>query len=94
MMDSLMDNCSFLKKDLAAPAITGHLYAFKFLVKKSGQNVGTFTVCARGVDLAEAKKRAMEIIMGSDGDKADSSIRSRWGNKVEVAFTKWIQLEG
>ena len=94
MMDSIMDNCSFLKKDLDASALTGHLFAFKYLIKKSGQNVGTFTVCARGADLDEAKKRAMEIIMGPDGDKADSSIRSRWGNKVEMAFTKWIELEG
>ena len=90
-METLMDNCSFLKKDLEAPALIGHLYAFKYVIKKSGQNVGTFTVCARGADLDGAKKRAREIIMGPDGDKADSSIRSRWGNKVEV--TKWIELE-
>lgn len=92
-METLMDNCSFLKKDIDATKLPGHLYAFKYLVKKSGQNVGTFTVCARGADLDEAKKRAREIIMGPDGDRADSSIRSRWGNKIEVAFTKWIELE-
>ena len=33
-MDSLMDNCSFLKKDIDASAITWNLYAFKYLVKK------------------------------------------------------------
>lgn len=92
-METLMDNCSFLKKDLEAAKLHGHLYAFKYLIKKSGQNVGTFTVCARGENLDEAKKRACEILMGDVGEKADQSVRSRWGNKVEVAFTKWIQLE-
>ena len=82
MMDSLMDNCSFLKKDLDASALIGHLYAFKYLVKKGGSPVKTDKVVARGADKDEAEKAARDI------------LRKEWGERVDIVMTKWIQLEG
>ena len=81
-MDSIMDNCSFLKKDLDASSLTGHLYAFKYLVKKSGKPVVTDKVVARGADKDEAEKVARDI------------LHKEWGEKVDIVMTKWIQLEG
>lgn len=80
-MDSLMDNCSFLKKDIDASAITGHLYAFKYLVKKGGKPVLTDKVVVRGSDQKEAEKEARRI------------LSEDMGNKVDIVFTKWIELE-
>ena len=80
MMDSLMDNCSFLKKDIDASALTGHLYAFKYLVKKSDKIVLTDKVVTRGADKDEAEKEASDI------------LRKKWGKKADIVMTKWIQL--
>ena len=82
MMDSIMDNCSFLKKDIDASALTGCLYAFKYLVKKGGRPVKTDKVVARGADKDEAEKVARGI------------LRKEWGEKADIVMTKWIQLEG
>ena len=82
MMDSLMDNCSILKKDIDASALTGHLYAFKYLVKKSGKPVLTNKVVVRGDDQKEAEKEARRV------------LSEDLGNKVDIVFTKWIELEG
>lgn len=81
-MDSLMDNCSFLKKDLDAPAIVGHLFAFKYLIKKHGEAVATDKVCVRGVDQKDAKEKARELLV------------KEYGEKVDIIFSKWIELEG
>ena len=80
-MDSLMDNCSFLKKDIDASALTGRLYAFKYLVKKSGKPVLTDKVVVRGSDQKNAEKEARRI------------LSEDLGNKVDIVFTKWIELE-
>ena len=80
-MDSLMDNCSFLKKDIDASALTGHLYAFKYLVKSHGEAVKTDKICVRGADQKEAEKEARRI------------LSEDLGNKVDIVFTKWIELE-
>ena len=81
-MDTLMDNCSFLKKDLDAAKLHGHLYAFKYLVKKNGESVLTDKVVVREADQKEAEKGARRILSGELGDK------------VDIVFTKWIELEG
>lgn len=80
MMDSLMDNCSFLKKDIDASALIGHLYAFKYLVKKSGNNVLTDKVVTRGADKDEAEKEASGL------------LHKKWGEHVGIVMMKWIQL--
>lgn len=81
MMDSLMDNCSFLKKDIDASALTGHLYAFKYLVsKKSDKIVFTDKVVTRGADKYGDEKEASDI------------LRKKWGKKADIVMTKWIQL--
>ena len=80
-MDSLMDNCSILKKDIDASALTGHLYAFKYLVKKGGKPVLTDKIVTRGADKEEAEKEARRI------------LSEDLGNKVDIVFTKWIELE-
>ena len=54
-MDSLMDNCSFLKKDLDAAHLIGHLYVFKYLVKSHGEAVKTDKICVRAADQKEAQ---------------------------------------
>ena len=79
-MDSLMDNCSFLKKDIDASAITWHLYAFKYLVKKSDKTVLTDKVVTGGSDKDEAEKEAIDI------------LRKKWGEKADIVMMKWIQL--
>jgi hypothetical protein len=81
-MDSLMDNCSFLKKDLDGPALTGHLYVFKYLVKKHGGAVKTDKVCVRGADPKDAKGKARELLV------------KEYGERVDIVFSKWIELEG
>ena len=81
-METLMDNCSFLKKDLDAAKLNGHLYAFKYLVRKGGSPVKTDKVVVRGSDKDEAEKEARRILSGE------------LGNKVDIVFTKWIELEG
>ena len=81
-MDSLMDNCSFLKKDLDASAFTGHLYVFKYLVKKHGVPVKTDKICVRGADLKDAKGKARELLV------------KEYGERVDIIFSKWIELEG
>lgn len=80
-MDSLMDNCSFLKKDIDASDLTGRLYAFKYLVKKGGKPVLTDKVVVRGADQKDAEKEARRI------------LSEDLGNKVDIVFTKWIELE-
>ena len=81
MMDSLMDNCSFLKKDIDASALTWHLYAFKYLVsKKSDKTVLTDKVVTGGTDKDEAEKEARDL------------LHKKWGEKVDIVMTKWIQL--
>ena len=81
-MDSLMDNCSFLKKDLNASTPTGHLYVFKYLARKNGEPVLTDKVVVRGADQKDAAKEARRILF------------EELGNKVDIVFTKWIELEG
>ena len=81
-MDSLMDNCSFLKKDLDASPLTGHLYVFKYLVKKHGGAVKTDKVCVRGADPKDAKGKARDLLV------------KEYGEKVDIVFSKWIELEG
>ena len=80
-MDSLMDNCSFLKKDLDAAHRIGHLYVCKYLVKSHGEAVKTDKICVRGADRKEAEKEARRI------------LSEDLGNKVDIVFTKWIELE-
>lgn len=81
-MDSIMDNCSFLKKDLDAHALTGHLYVFKYLIKKHGEAVKTDKISVRGVDQKDAKEKARELLV------------KEYGEKVDIIFSKWIELEG
>ena len=81
-MDTLMDNCSFLKKDLDAARLIGHLYVFKYLIKKHGETVITDKVCVRGADQKDAQKKARELLVKDYGEKAD------------IIFSKWIELEG
>ena len=80
MMDSLMDNCSFLKKDIDASAITWNLYAFKYLVKKSDKTVLTDKVVTGGTDKDEAEKEAIDI------------LRKKYGKQADIVMMKWIQL--
>ena len=80
MMDSLMDNCSFLKKDIDASVLTGHLYVFKYLVKKDGMNYATGKICVRGKTKDEAEKDAIGRII------------FKWGSDKEVEIIKWIKL--
>ena len=80
-MDSLMDNCSFLKKDIDASSLTGHLYVFKYLVKQDRMNYATNKICVRGKTKDEAEKDAIGRIV------------ARWGSDKEVEITKWIELE-
>lgn len=80
MMDSIMDNCSFLKKDIDASAITWHIYAFKYLVKKSDKTVLTDKVVTGGSDKDEAEKEASDI------------LHKKWGEKTDIVMMKWIQL--
>lgn len=82
MMDSLMDNCSILKKDIDASALTGHLYVFKYLVKNHGEAVKTDKICVRGADPKDAKGKARELLV------------KEYGEKVDIVFSKWIELEG
>ena len=77
-----MDNCSFLKKDIDASALTGHLYAFKYLIKKGGIPVKTDKVVTSGADKDGAEKVARGI------------LRKEYGEKADIVFTKWIELEG
>ena len=80
MMNSLMDNCSFLKKDLDSSALTGHLYVFKYLVKQDGMNYATGKICVRGKTKDEAEKDAIGRII------------AKWGSDKEVEIIKWIKL--
>ena len=80
MMDSLMGNCSFLKKDIDASALTGHLYVFKYLVKQDGMNYATDKICVRGKTKDEAEKDAIGRII------------AKWGSDKEVEIIKWIKL--
>ena len=80
MMDSLMDNCSFLKKDIDASALTGHLYVFKYLVKKSDKDVLTDKVVTGGADKEEAEKEASDI------------LSKKYGKQADIVMMKWIQL--
>ena len=80
-MDSLMDNCSFLKKDLDAAKLHGHLYVFKYLIMRSGEPVRTDKVCVRGKDRDEAEKKAREI------------LTREYGIRVNTKITKCIELE-
>ena len=80
-METIMDNCSFLKKDLDAEKLNGHLYAFKYLARKNGEPVLTDKVVVRGADQKEAAKEARRILF------------EELGNKVDIVFTKWIELE-
>lgn len=82
MMNSLFDNCSFLKKDIDASALTWHLYAFKYLVKKSDKTVITDKVVTRGADKDDSEKEAIDI------------LRKKWGEQVGIVMMKWIQLGG
>ena len=82
MMDSLMDNCSFLKKDIDASTITWHLYAFKYLVKKSDKDVLTDKVVTGGSDKDAAENEAIDI------------LSKKWGENADIVMTKWIQLGG
>ena len=82
MMNSLFDNCSFLKKDLDASAITWHLYAFKYLVKKSDKTVLTDKVVTGGADKDEAEKEASDL------------LRKKYGKQADIVMMKWIQLGG
>ena len=79
-MDSLMDNCSFLKKDIDASAITWHLYAFKYLVKKSDKTVLTDKVVTGGSDKDAAEKEAIDILC------------KKYGKHADIVMMKWIQL--
>lgn len=79
-MDSLMDNCSFLKKDLDASKLTGHLYVFKYLIKKGGEAIKTDKICVRGKDQKDASKIAREMLV------------KEYGEKAEIIFSKWIEL--
>lgn len=80
MMNSLMDNCSFWKKDIYAYALTGHLYVFKYLVKQDGMNYATGKICVRGKTKDEAEKDAIGRII------------AKWGSDKEVEIIKWIKL--
>ena len=80
MMDSLMDNCSFLKKDIDASVLTWHLYAFKYLVKKSDNTVLTDKVVTGGTNKDEAEKEASDL------------LHKKWGEKADIVMMKWIQL--
>ena len=80
MMNSLFDNCSFLKKDLDAAALTGHLYVFKYLVKQDGMNYATGKICVSGKTKDEAEKDAIGRII------------AKWGSDKEVEIIKWIKL--
>ena len=82
MMDSLMDNCSFMKKDIDASALTWNLYAFKYLVKKSDKTVLTDKVVTGGTDKDEAEKEAIDI------------LRKKYGKQADIVMMKWIQLGG
>ena len=82
MMNSLMDNCSFLKKDLDASAITWHLYAFKYRVKKSDKTVLTDKVVTGGANKDEAEKEASDL------------LHKKWGEQADIVMMKWIQLGG
>ena len=86
MMDSLMDNCSSNKSD--------ELYEFKCLIKKSGEYVGTFNICARRIDENSAKKRARELLSGDLVKKSGESICDRWGNKIDIVFGMCRKVEG
>ena len=79
-MDSLMDNCSFLKKDIDASAITWNLYAFKYLVKKSDKTALTDKVVTGGTDKDEAEKEAIDI------------LSKKYGKHADIVMMKWIQL--
>jgi len=79
-MDSFMDNCSFLKKDLDAARLHGHLYVFKYLVKKDGMNYATNKICVRGETKDDAEKDAIGRIIAI------------WGSDKEVEIIKWIEL--
>ena len=72
----------------------GDLYEFKYLVKKSGEIMGTFTIGARGIDEDGAKTRARELLSNNLGLKLDDAICARWGNKVEIGFVMCRKVEG
>lgn len=84
-MDSLMDNCS--------PNMSESLYEFKYLIRKSGVNVGTFNICVRASDEDGAKRRAKNMLTGDIGDKSTNAICARWGNKIDIVFGMCRKVE-
>ena len=87
-MDWIMDNCSFLKKDIdCAPMHSRHLYVFKYaIISSDGKEIKTTKACEGGKSMEEAEPLARNLVR--------KLVESEYpGQKVEIKLLKWIQNE-
>ena len=87
IMKTLMDNCSFLKKDLDCAPAAAHLYVFKYaIISSDGKEIRTTKACEGGKSVEEAEPLARNLVR-----KLVESDYS--GQNVEIKLLKWIQNE-